>query len=68
MMALKNRRSRARSLFNDVQENDIAEILSTFGIGKDVLPDEIPGGTIRFDQSLWIEHRKVIEASQTEKF
>jgi hypothetical protein len=68
MMALKNRRSRARSLFHDVQENDIAEILSTFGIGKDVLPDEIPGGTVRFDQSLWIEHRKVIEASQTEKF
>ena len=67
MMELKNRSSRARTLFHDVPENDIAEILSTFGIGKDVLPDEIPGGTVQFDQSLWIEQRKASEARHAEQ-
>lgn len=69
MMELKNRSSRARTLFHDVPENDIAEILSTFfGIGKDVLPDEIPGGTVQFDQSLWIEQRKASEARHAEQW
>lgn len=60
MMALKNRSSRSRTIFHDVPESIIADILSTYGIAEDMLPDDM-GGNVRFDQSEWIEQRRAIE-------
>lgn len=67
MMALKNRSSRSRTLFHDVPESSIAGILSTYGISKDMLPMDMPGGAVQFDQSEWIEQRRAIEASHSKR-
>ena len=53
MMALTDKRARARTIVHDVPENTIINVLSSYGILKHMLPT-VMGGDLVFDQSQWI--------------
>lgn len=60
MMALTDKRARARTMVHDVPESSIVEVLSGYGILKYTLPT-VMGGDLVFDQSRWIDERRVAE-------
>lgn len=63
MFALKDKESRSRTLFHDVPENDITQVLSSYGIQKDMLPTDM-GGSLVLDQSDWIASRRAAELEE----
>lgn len=66
MFALKDRESRSRTLFHDVPAIDIIDILAKFGIGKDMLPTNMEGGTVELNLRDWIAERRAIELEEIE--
>lgn len=63
LYAFMDKPFRARTLFHDVPESQILELLSSYGIMKNALPTKI-GGTIQLNQSEWIAHRRVMELEE----
>jgi len=63
MMALTDKRARARTIIHDVSENDIIDVLATFGITRRMLPTVI-GGDLALDQFQWIVDRRVTELEE----
>jgi CRAL/TRIO domain len=58
--ALMGKRNRARQLLHDVPESQLLEVLSDYGIHKEMLPTEM-GGTVELDQAEWIAKRRAAE-------
>ena len=63
IFALKDKESRSRTLFHDVPEGMIHEVLSSYGIKKDMLPTDM-GGTLQFNQCAWIANRRAAELQE----
>lgn len=61
--AMKDKSTRARTLFHDVPEKDIVEVLSAYGIEKEMLPTEM-GGTVGFSQEEWVANRRAVEMEE----
>jgi hypothetical protein len=55
-----DKHARSRRLFHDVPESQLLDVLSDYGILKEMLPIE-RGGTVRLNQSEWIAHRRAAE-------
>lgn len=60
MMALTDKRARARTIVHDCAETDILHTLFRYGILRNMLPTAI-GGDLVLDQSRWIADRKAAE-------
>lgn len=60
---LTDKRARCRTIFHDVPEEKLIETLSEYGILGSMLPAEM-GGSLNFEQSEWIEHRRAIEMEE----
>ena len=65
MMALKSKSSRCRTLFHNVPESEIVDVLAGYGILASMLPTEM-GGTLQFSQSEWIAKRRALELEEIE--
>lgn len=63
IFALMDRRTRSRTLMHDVPESGYVDLLSEYGISRDMLPREM-GGTIELDQSEWIANRRALEMEE----
>jgi hypothetical protein len=61
--ALMDRHTRSRVLEHDVPESQILDVLSHYGIMKDMLPTEM-GGTIELNQAEWIASRRATELEE----
>jgi hypothetical protein len=61
--ALMDRHTRSRVLEHDVPESQILDVLSHYGIMKDMLPTEM-GGTIELNQAEWIASRRAAELEE----
>jgi hypothetical protein len=58
-----DKRSRSRLLIHDVLESQVLDILSSYGIQKDMLPTEM-GGTVLLDHAEWIASRRAVELKE----
>jgi hypothetical protein len=58
-----DKRIRSRTLFHDVPESQIVDILSSYGILKEMLPTEM-GGTVRLNQAEWMASRRAAEREE----
>jgi hypothetical protein len=56
-------RIRHRTLVHNVPESQILNVLSSYGIMKDMLPTQM-GGTIELSQSEWIANRRAVELEE----
>jgi hypothetical protein len=65
--ALMDKDTRSRTLFHAVPESQILDVLSGYGILKDMLPTKM-GGTVRFDQAEWIANRRAAELQEFDCF
>jgi len=54
---------RTHTIQHDVPESEILEVLSTYGICKDMVPSNM-GGTVVVDQSVWITNRRAVELEE----
>jgi hypothetical protein len=63
LYALMDRHARSRFQLHDVPESQILDVLSGYGIVKDILPTEM-GGTVRLNQSEWIAKRRAAELEE----
>jgi hypothetical protein len=63
MYAFMDKPSRSRTLFHDVPEWQILELLSSYGIMKYALPTKM-GGNIQLNHSEWIANRRVVELEE----
>ena len=61
--AVLDKEARMRLLMHNVPESEIPEVLTRYGIFKDMLPTEM-GGTIRLDHSEWIANRRAVEMEE----
>lgn len=61
--AVTDKRTRSRTLFHDVPENQIIETLWAYGIQENMLPTEM-GGSLVLRQSEWIAKRRAIEMEE----
>jgi len=61
--ALMDKESRARLLMHAEREGEILDVLSRYGIQKDMLPTEM-GGTIVLNQADWIAQRRAAEMEE----
>ena len=60
---LTNKHTRSRKLVHDVPESQLLDVLSDYGILKDMLPTEM-GGTVLLDQAEWIASRRAAELEE----
>jgi hypothetical protein len=58
-----DKRIRSRTLFHDVPESQIVDILSSYGILKEMLPTEM-GGTVRLNQAEWMASQRAAESEE----
>ena len=58
--AVMDTHMRSRILIHDVQESQLLDVLSNYGIHKEMLPVEM-GGTVKLDQAEWIANRRASE-------
>ena len=63
IFAVKDKESRSRTLFHDVPDGKILDVMSSYGIVKDTLPTDM-GGNLEFDQSEWIANRRAVELEE----
>lgn len=63
VFALMTKEVRARTLEHYVADSNYVEILSEFGITREMLPTEM-GGTVNFDQREWVAQRRAIELEE----
>ena len=63
LFALMDKHTRSRVLHHDVPESQLLDVLSDYGILREVLPTEM-GGTLRFDQAEWIASRRAVELGE----
>jgi hypothetical protein len=61
--AVMDKRQRSRFLIHDVPESQLLDVLSDFGIRKEMLPTEI-GGTIGLDHAKWMASRRAAELEE----
>jgi hypothetical protein len=55
-LALADRDSRCRTLVHDVQDSQLMNVLSGYGLSEEVVPTEL-GGKCQLDQHAWVEKR-----------
>ena len=58
--ALMDKHGRARQRLHDVPESQLLDVLSNYGIHKEMLPTEM-GGTVQLGQAEWITNRRAAE-------
>jgi len=64
MFALMSKEGRSRlQIHAGVPESEILDVLSRYGITKEMLPTEM-GGTVRLNMSEWIAQRRAIEMEE----
>lgn len=63
MMALKTKTTRSRTVFHDVPQDEILEVLSNYGILPCMLPTQM-GGSVVLNQREWIAQRWAIEMEE----
>lgn len=63
LFALTDKKTRTRTKLHDVAEDEIPEVLSTYGIMKNMLPIEL-GGATEFKLKEWIETRRAEELEE----
>jgi len=63
VFATKDKEARARTLIHTVPMSKILSVLSDYGIERDMLPTDM-GGSLKFDQYLWIENRRAVELEE----
>jgi len=63
MFAAMTKGTRSRTQLHYVQESEIVEVLSRYGILKDMLPTEM-GGPIQISQSEWLANRRAAELEE----
>ena len=63
IFAMKDKESRSRTMFHDVPESKILEVMASYGIMKDMLPTDM-GGNLEFDQTEWIANRRASELEE----
>jgi len=54
---------RSRTKMHDVPESEIINVLSNYGIPKEILPTEM-GGTVELNPAEWIAHRRAAEMEE----
>lgn len=63
LMALTDKRLRARTIWHDIPETEIISALSEYGILKEMLPTEM-GGDVLLDQVEWMANRRAVELEE----
>lgn len=63
--AFMSKEFRARTLTHDVCESAILQVLSSFGLERDMLPTSM-GGNITLNQAEWIARRRAKEMEEEE--
>jgi len=63
LKALMDRRGRSRMVIHEVPDSEVIEVLSGYGIMRDMLPTEM-GGTIQLSQAVWISNRHAVEMEE----
>lgn len=65
LVATLSKEGRARTLIHDVPENEILDLLTNYGIRREMLPTSM-GGTVDLDKWLlsWIAYRRAIEMEE----
>jgi hypothetical protein len=61
--AIRDKAARSRTVFHDVPESQILDVLADYGILGEMLPTEI-GGTVVIDQAEWITNRMAVELGE----
>jgi hypothetical protein len=61
---LMDKYARSRVLFHDVPESQLLDVLSDYGIHKEMLSTGM-GGTVQLDQAEWIAERRALELTKT---
>lgn len=62
---IMGKEARTRFRVHDESPHEIAESLSSYGIGKDMIPTQI-GGSLQLDPSKWLANRRAIEMEEIE--
>jgi hypothetical protein len=57
---LMDKHTRSRKVVHDIPESQLLDILSDYGIHKEMLPTQM-GGTVQLDQAKWIADRRAAE-------
>jgi hypothetical protein len=63
MFSVMDKHARSRTLFHDVPESQLLDVLSDYGILKEGLPTEM-GGAILLDQAEWMASRRTAELGE----
>jgi len=63
LFALTDKRTRARTNLHNVPESEVLEVLSKYGILRDMLPTEM-GGSIELNTYEWIAQRRAAELEE----
>jgi hypothetical protein len=58
--ALRDKQSRSRTLLHGDSDSQLLDILSNYGILKEMLPTEM-GGNLQLNQAKWIANRRAVE-------
>jgi len=65
LFAVSDKEIRSRTVFHTVPESKLFTVLSEYGLESDMLPTEM-GGSMKFDQQLWIENRRAAELEESD--
>lgn len=63
MLALTDKRTRLRTIVHDVPVSQICDVLSAYGILREMLPTEM-GGEVKLNQAEWIADRRAVELQE----
>lgn len=63
ILALTDKRARARTIVHNVPESKILDALISYGISKEMVPTEL-GGSIVLNQREWMENRRAVEMEE----
>jgi hypothetical protein len=61
--ALRDKAARSRTVFHDVPESQLLDVLAAYGILREILPTEM-GGTVLLDQAEWMTNRMAVELGE----
>ena len=61
--AILDKRTRSRSLYHNVPDCELLDVLSEYGLFKHMLPTEV-GGTVHLSQSEWMAQRRAVEMEE----
>jgi hypothetical protein len=63
VFSLVDKHARSRMLIHNVPESQLLDVLSDYGILKNMLPTEM-GGPVQLDPAEWIASRRAVELGE----